>query len=436
MNFQVIIDAINEDKVCKEICYKNFVKKFLHDGYINCRPFYKSSWSPKSKYSFEIFKKELKGNRVYNEDLSYNKQIKALITNILNLLLKNTNEYSNKIIIDFISEYIIDYIKNDSKICGNTAYLMPIKDQDYLRTVDIDIIHINTLPEYIKEVLNITAEHGHQLFYRGNTNINYILLPYIQRKEKWLKSEREFYYDVQRVCPNNFNTLCTHLDRLVEMQHYEVPTRLLDITSNALVALFFSAYDIKQTDKYEDGEVIIFSEDLRKIKYGSSDTISILSCLPAFDYDEQQNIAKEASYYSNKSVDSGEIFAFNDKEMVKRLLHEIKSEKPAFRPVINPGDLFKNIFVMPALLNNRIIKQSGAFIITGLVQEKAGDFVADNLNELRYRDPFDGIPVFAIDWNKKEKILDELNVCGINEATLFPELDKVAEYIKNHAITY
>jgi len=39
------------------------------------------------------------------------------------------------------------------------------------------------------------------------------------------------------------------------MQHYGIPTRLLDITSNPLVALFFACIEFPKVD----GEVIFFS---------------------------------------------------------------------------------------------------------------------------------------------------------------------------------
>ena len=54
--------------------------------------------------------------------------------------------------------------------------------------------------------------------------------------------------------PQEFSGDLTTLERLVRMQHYSLPTRLLDVTWNPLVALYFSSTE----DQKEDGEVIVF----------------------------------------------------------------------------------------------------------------------------------------------------------------------------------
>jgi len=44
-------------------------------------------------------------------------------------------------------------------------------------------------------------------------------------------------------------------DRLVRMQHFELPTRLLDATTNPLVALYFASAEYEENDEPQDGKV-------------------------------------------------------------------------------------------------------------------------------------------------------------------------------------
>ena len=70
--------------------------------------------------------------------------------------------------------------------------------------------------------------------------------------------------------------------------------------------------------------------------------------------------------------------------------------------------------------NDRIIKQEGAFIICGQFYDS--ESLVQKLNSSL---------VARIKIINKPKILRQLDVLGINEATLFPEIDKVANYLKN-----
>ena len=87
-------------------------------------------------------------------------------------------------------------------------------------------------------------------------------------------------------------------------------------------------------------------------------------------------------------------------------------------------DITNEFFVLPEKKNRRIVKQDGAFIIYGLINENN-----DVINKYRYKEK-NKIQIFIVKSGKKEEILKELDALSINKATLFPEIEDVAEYIK------
>jgi hypothetical protein len=111
---------------------------------------------------------------------------------------------------------------------------------------------------------------------------------------------------------------------------------------------------------------------------------------------------------------------FNEEEVIKRLHQFIRSEKPYFLPLINPIDLFKPYFVHPKRSNARILAQTGAFIIYGIEPPKPIRF-AHKMKEER----------FVVPMNRKKKIRSALENLGINESSLFPEIDKAAARIRD-----
>ncbi len=176
-----------------------------------------------------------------------------------------------------------------------------------------------------------------------------------------------------------------------------------------MVALFFAC------ESHQDsfGELILISANPQEIKNPQSDTVSILASLPAFSYEKQQ----EFLHFAEDTLISNE--EFNNR--VGRLIHEVRLEKPAFQSEINKEDLLKSYIVYALKNNSRIVKQDGAFILCGL----SNDIGA--LESFRYKEKQKKIVVLV---NKKKEILEELKTYSINRASLFPEIECVAEYLK------
>lgn len=276
----------------------------------------------------------------------------------------------------------------------------------------VDIIFVNTIEKLLRVIKNISNPER-TTFFRGHSDSNYSLLPSIMRRKEWLEHECDLYNELTIECPSDFSKCESHLDILVEMQHYGLPTRLLDVTKNPLVALYFACVDSPNTN----GELVVFDVKNSAIKFPGSDTVSILASLPLFQHNMKDHFLKLA--HDHKISDS----EFN--QGIDRLLHEVKLEKPAFREQVNRNDLLSCFFVQAEKKNSRIIKQDGAFVICGLI-----DIEHNVINNHRYNEN-GKTQIYIIHHRKKHEFLDYLNTFSINKAQLFPEISDVASHIKN-----
>ena len=201
---------------------------------------------------------------------------------------------------------------------------------------------------------------------------------------------------------------------------------MLDITTNALVALYFACESLRKMSA--DGVVYYFLPHEEDVRNFDSDAVAILASIPRFQKKEKEYLKKKAMEYrklianEKDNLKKQEIVRdFNSLDIVRRLLHEVKSEKIAFENIIRPSDLLSNYFIIPKKDNPRIIRQSGAFIIFGLN------------DDMEHRQ----VPMgkICIPSSSKKEILEELRYLGISKATLHPELYKMAEYINDNLAT-
>ena len=272
---------------------------------------------------------------------------------------------------------------------------------------------IKSLTGFIDMVGEQTPAGSRFLVFRGQRNIAWPANPGIIREPKKLLShERELVRELVSVHPQEFKDDTGMFDRLVRMQHFGLPTRLLDVTINPLVALYFATEPFGSRKNFADGVVNLYEVPLERRKYYDSDAVSCLSNLANLSDDEKEHICKSRGELSD---------VFNEIEAIDRLIQFVRSEKPYFRARIIADDLFIPYFVVPKMNNRRIIAQSGAFIIFGLEHdvEAKGSSVKNPI--LR-----NGI---IIPQDAKSQIRRDLDALGINESTMFPELEKAAIHL-------
>lgn len=266
---------------------------------------------------------------------------------------------------------------------------------------------VNTLLDFITQLGKIKRDPNFFYFFRGHSDTAFKLQPSIYRSKKFITHEDIIFKEAMLRTPHEFVNEKTTLEKLVKIQHYGVPTRLLDITSNPLVALYFACNQFN----WRDGKVIVFKIPKNEIKYYDSDTVSILS-----------NLCKRPHTFNLKGKLELDRSEFNDEEDVQYLLHEIREEKSYFLPLINPKDLGRVLAVKVKYNNNRIVRQDGAFLIFGIRDEKIKSA---------------SIPIEWIETDlkiaqiNKVKLIKDLDNLGISQATLFPELQSLGDYLKD-----
>lgn len=262
-----------------------------------------------------------------------------------------------------------------------------------------------TVKGFIAKIFDMHKESDDEFFYRGHSNkVKYKLEPSIFRKDSkgnylYKDSEHILYRELLVSNSADFEQDNYTLDQLVRMQHYSLPTRLLDITSNPLIALYFAC----KSSPDDEGEVITFTIDRQKIKYFDSDVASCIANLARLPKTEKEKILFDDE-------------DFNTQAPVRRLIHFIREEKPFFEPNIVPEDLRRIICVKGKRTNVRISSQSGAFLLFGL------DSVFDE-------EGTDEIKVSRITITNKRSILRELDLLNINESTVFPFIENSAKYV-------
>lgn len=313
------------------------------------------------------------------------------------LFKKNRPFEKNK---DVIMEELMNFVHKDLHQDNYKNFGSIIFDADKVKDYRVE-----NVGDFLAVLDGYSQEKN--LYFRGHSKISYELTPSILRTDRLMENENLIYQELLVNCPNDFKGLNSHVDYLVKMQHYGLPTRLLDITRNPLVALYFAC-----CSNYSDvGEIVIFAPPKEKIKYTNSDSVTILASLPLFSFEDQTQIMDDL-YVGRKTA------------LIQRFVHEIQTEKPAFENKINASDVESCFVVLPRKDNARIVKQDGAFIICG-----ANNHPNSIINEeLRLKSEGKNILVFI---TNKRKILKELDLLSINKSTLFPEIDCVSDYIKS-----
>jgi len=159
---------------------------------------------------------------------------------------------------------------------------------------------IMDLQSFIGDINAEPADDATVTVYRGHPNRSYTLKPTIFRSAAQMANEHLLLRDLVAMHPDQFASDTSALEMLVRMQHYSLPTRLLDATWNPLVSLYFAAQPKKvrvfrpgtkvRVSRDADGEVVRFIVDKKLVRYFDSDTVSCVANLARGDAQWKEDI--------------------------------------------------------------------------------------------------------------------------------------------------
>jgi len=183
------------------------------------------------------------------------------------------------------------------------------------------------------------------------------------------------------------------------------------MSKNPLIGLFFSCFADRgqEATLKEDGIVYVYAVPNYEISYCDSDTVTILANLCKLTNKEE----RIDSSLNDK--------AFNEQTTIKRLLHEIRQDKPDFANHIDPGETEEVVCLRPRMNSPRIIRQDGCFFLFGFRGEKKNcvKMKADQI-----------LASIVIPAESKEAILFQLDKMDINVGFVYPEMERVNESMR------
>ncbi|MGL4392091.1 MAG: FRG domain-containing protein [Fusobacteriaceae bacterium] len=252
-----------------------------------------------------------------------------------------------------------------------------IKEENYGKV-------IKSLTEYVSTISKLTRSKDSEtnIYYRGQANSNWKLEPSLFREnlDDLYMKEHLFCEEIVRQKPEEFIDHNTAIEKLTKMQHYGFPTRLLDITANSLVALYFACNNYDEND----GCVFIFYEH------------------------EDTNEKMEAAVISN--------LAFLSNGTAKEDIEEyLKNHSVIYYSDLQDVLSKKKIFIKPSMNNQRIVLQQGYFYLASNSLDGGGILRKEKIS-------FAEGEKIIIPAAYKKDFLKELETFGIKESTLYPEI--------------
>lgn len=354
------------------------------------------------------------------------------------------------------------YLEKGGSSQGNTRYRI-IKGID-----EEELTEISSFQSFKDSLEGFRKDFkGKRLYFRGEGGKFSLAVPSIYRKEnkELAKKSNRFYSDLE-VRLGDMDLLREPLPtRLARFQHYQAPTRFLDITSNPLIALFF-AVEAKsnndnndKSDKNEKGfrQVYFYAINEDDIKYQDGHTVGMESAVNRMDqkivYEFLESVKEQYDDGLELRIDkSQDAKTTNDKEKklneallgcdkVKIFMDSLNETTKQLTKLTRPSKIFDDLntahFVDFVRESPRMQQQQGTFIMPKYLTGYEDDWyeAKQQLNSSILRATgkvkgVSGLMKVLIPDENTGKIKDYLSVLGVNAGTTYPDIEHYAEYLR------
>ncbi len=283
---------------------------------------------------------------------------------------------------------------------------------------DSEVI-VENLGDFVREIIRLKELHeGRECiqWYRGHADKAWQLIPKVHRgfsgqDEELFRKERYLTNDFQaRASVYNLRkpALTEYAGWLTLMQHYGLPTRLLDWSRSPLVALFFAVSDQNEDEK--DACIWVLTPG----RLNAAEKLEKPSSIDGVEYENS--------------------FLYN---MAHRTIHTMiytafrRWELSGNLEARTPEDLkfdhrFKTLAgkiaaCYPTEADSRVYNQFSTFTVHNASKKLSDLCDAATLSRV------------TIPHQKKKSLLYELEVCGITYSYIYPDLDHLAREVReNH----
>lgn len=253
---------------------------------------------------------------------------------------------------------------------------------------------VNSVDDFLNKLSRYDIYNN--VFYRGQSEEYKNITSSVTRDAGYTLNENSIYHEAIKMRAVEFDGLIFPIERLSKMQHYGIPTRLVDLTINPLIALFFA---VQKVERESHGNVYVFVQPEHSLNDKRIKLLSLLSTLESLKIDDIKSSYKECYL---ESITEDEILEFASEGAFIR--HSVELQKS----------------------NERLFCQKGTFAICG--NEMIGKEIKKSVLPL---DSIKPTMVIRIPFEHKQAIKKELDEkYNINETTIYPEFPSVADYLK------